>query len=337
MAQKASQLNNPNNIDDQDPVAITAGAARDTHIEKYSEDYAPTETERRELAENTGEPPPETEHLKAQIEETRSQMGDTIDAIQERLSFSNISDQVSDRVNHAIETAKNTAYDATIGKAVTFMKNMGDGISDNTMVKTAKNNPFPLALIGIGTGLLAYNMMKPRQHRSFDGRREWSADKTYPEPVRNEPSMLKSTQDKLGNVADSVSNAASTAYATASDTVNSAYDSVSSKMSDAYSSAGDMAHRAYDKAGELGHYTQQQYEHYMDENPLAVGAIALAVGAAIGLAIPSTRYENEMMGETRDRLMEQAQTTANEYIDKAKNVAQEAGQKIDDEVKSLTQ
>ena len=323
MAQKASQLNNPNNIDDQDPIAITAGAARDTYVEKYSENYAPTETERRELAENTGEPPPKTEHLKAQIEETRSQMGDTIDAIQERLSFSNISDQVSERVNHAIETAKDTVYDATIGKAVTFMKNMGDGISDNTMVKTAKNNPFPLALIGIGAGLLAYNAMKPRQHRSFDGRREWSPRDTYPEPVMAK-SMMTTAQDKLSSASETVSTAA-----------GNAYDTVSNKMADAYSSAGDLAHRAYDKAGEVGQYTQQQYDHYMNENPLAVGALALAVGAAIGLAIPSTHYEDELMGETRDNMLEKAQSTANQYIDKAKNVAQEAGQKIDNEVRSL--
>jgi len=326
MAQKASQLNDTNDIDIQDPIAITAGAARDTYVEKYSEDYAPTRSERRELAENIGEPPPETEHLKAQIEETRNQMGDTIDAIQERLSFSNISDQVSDRVTHAIETAKNTAYDATIGKAVTFMKNMGDGISDNTMVKTAKNNPVPLALIGIGTGLLAYNMMKPRQHRSFDGRREWNPEETYPEPVSSEPSILKSTQDKLSEAADTVTNAASTAY-----------DNVSNTMTNAYSSAGDVAHKAYDKAGEFGQYTQQQYEHLMDENPLAVGAIALAIGAAIGLAIPSTSYEDKLMGETRDRVLERVQSTANQYIDKAKNVAQEAGQKIDNEVRSLAE
>ena len=303
MAQKASQLNNPNNIDDQDPIAITAGAARDTYVEKYSENYAPTETERRELAENTGEPPPKTEHLKAQIEETRSQMGDTIDAIQERLSFSNISDQVSERVNHAIETAKDTVYDATIGKAVTFMKNMGDGISDNTMVKTAKNNPFPLALIGIGAGLLAYNAMKPRQHRSFDGRREWSPRDTYPEPVMAK-SMMTTAQDKLSSASETVSTAA-----------GNAYDTVSNKMADAYSSAGDLAHRAYDKAGEVGQYTQQQYDHYMNENPLAVGALALAVGAAIGLAIPSTHYEDELMGETRDNMLEKAQSTANQYID----------------------
>jgi ElaB/YqjD/DUF883 family membrane-anchored ribosome-binding protein len=272
--------------------------------------------------------------LKAQIEETRSQMGDTIDAIQERLSFSNISDQVSERVNHAIETAKDTVYDATIGKAVTFMKNMGDGISDNTMVRTAKNNPFPLALIGIGAGLLAYNAMKPRQHRSFDGRREWSSRDTYPEPVMGK-SMMTTAQDKLSSASESVSTAAGNAYDTMTNAANSAYDTVSNKMADAYSSAGDFAHKAYDKAGEVGQYTQQQYDHYMNENPLAVGALALAVGAAIGLAIPSTHYEDELMGETRDNVLEKAQSTANQYIDKAKHVAQEAGEKIDNEVRSL--
>jgi len=284
----------------------------------------PSESERRELATNTGEHPPETEHIKAQIEETRHQMGGTIDAIQEKLSFSNLSEQVSERVSNAIETAKETVYDATIGKAVSFMKNMGDGISDNTMVKTARDNPFPLALIGIGAGLLAYNAMKPRQHSSFDGRREWSPEEIYPQPVNEERSMLTSAQEKLNNVTDTVSN-----------TAGMAYDNVTNKVATAYSSAEDMAHKAYDKAGELGYYTQEQYQRYMAENPLAVGAIALAVGAAIGLAIPSTRYEGELMGDTRDQLLHKAQETASEYIDKAKQVASDAGRKIDDQVKTL--
>jgi Protein of unknown function (DUF3618). len=324
MAQKASELNKINNIDNQDPIAITAGAARETYVEKYPEDYAPSEAERNELASNTGERPPETEHIKAQIEETRHQMGGTIDAIQERLSFSNISDQVSEHVSNAIETAKDTVYEATIGKAVSFMKNMGDGISENSMVKTAKHNPFPIALIGIGAGLLAYNIMKPRQHQSFDGRREWSPDRTYPQPVEDNKSMLTSAQEKLSGVTDTVSSAAGTAY-----------DNVTNTVTNAYSTAGDAAQKAYDKAGELGHYTQDQYEHYMAENPLAVGAIALAVGAAVGLAIPSTRYEGELMGDTRDQLLQKAQETATTYIDKAKQVASEAGHKIDNEVKTL--
>jgi ElaB/YqjD/DUF883 family membrane-anchored ribosome-binding protein len=321
MVKKTSELNN---IDNQDPIAIAAGAGQDRYTNRRSNDYMPSEYERRELATNTGEHPPETEHIKAQIEETRHQMGGTIDAIQEKLSFSNISEQVSERVSSALETAKETVYDATVGKAVSFMKNMGDGISDNTIVKTARDNPLPLALIGIGAGLLAYNAMKPRQHTSFDGRREWSPEETYPQPVGENKSILTSAQEKLSNVTDTVSNTAGVAY-----------DNITNKVTTAYSSAEDMAHKAYDKAGELGHYTQEQYTRYMAENPLAVGAIALAVGAAIGLAIPSTRYEGELMGDTRDELLRKAQETASEYIDKAKQVATETGRKIDDQVKTL--
>src|SRR5438552_2273887 len=114
--------------------------------------------------------PEETEHIKAQIEQTRSQMGETIDRIQERLSFSNISDQVSETVNNAIETAKDTAYDATIGKAVNFMKNVGDEVSHTGAFRMVKKNPLPIALIGLGAGLLAYQSFNGKSSYRGNGR-----------------------------------------------------------------------------------------------------------------------------------------------------------------------
>jgi hypothetical protein len=201
-------------------------------------------------------------------------------------------------------------------------------------MKTARDNPFPLALIGLGAGLLAYNMYKPRQHRSFDGRREWSAEGTYPEPVRGK-GFYESAQDRVGGMTDTVTDAAGQAYDSTRNAVNSAYEGVSNAVGTAYSSAGDVAHKAYDRAGEFGHYAQDRYEHYIDENPLAVGAVALAVGAAIGFAIPSTRYEGELMGDARQDLMNRAQQTAAGFVDKAKQVASEAGNTISDEVNQL--
>src|SRR4051812_19328735 len=79
----------------------------------------------------------ETENIKGQIEETRSQMGETLDAIQEKLSFSNISEQVSEHVHNAVETGKEAVYDATIGKAAGFMKNVTNNISSSSIVRTA--------------------------------------------------------------------------------------------------------------------------------------------------------------------------------------------------------
>src|SRR5215204_3076291 len=74
----------------------------------------------------------DTEQIRYEIEETRSSMGETIDAIQERLSISNISEQVSEQVSNAIETAKDSAYDATIGKVANFMKQTRSSITSSS-------------------------------------------------------------------------------------------------------------------------------------------------------------------------------------------------------------
>ena len=52
----------------------------------------------------------------------------------------------------------------------------------------------------------------------------------------------------------------------------------------------------------------------MRDNPLVVGAIAVAVGAAIGLALPSTEKEDELLGEAKDRLLEGAKSVAGEAL-----------------------
>jgi uncharacterized protein YjbJ (UPF0337 family) len=73
--------------------------------------------------------------------------------------------------------------------------------------------------------------------------------------------------------------------------------------------------RAQETAGHLTDQAQQQvrrvedgFQTAMKERPLAVGAVALAVGAAVGLMIPPTRKENEILGEAREKLADRAQS-----------------------------
>ena len=61
----------------------------------------------------------------------------------------------------------------------------------------------------------------------------------------------------------------------------------------------------------------------MEERPLAIGAAALALGVVAGLMAPSTRKEDELMGETRDRLMERAKEVGEEALEKGKQVAKD--------------
>jgi hypothetical protein len=53
------------------------------------------------------------------------------------------------------------------------------------------------------------------------------------------------------------------------------------------------------------------------------------------MAIPSTRYEGEIMGETRERLMKKAQSTATQLLDKTKHAVNEASRTVSDQARSI--
>jgi ElaB/YqjD/DUF883 family membrane-anchored ribosome-binding protein len=342
MAEKPSELSLTN---EPDAVSTAAGAEQDTFLEARADDYPATDSEAVEMAANTGDAPEETEHLKAQIEETRSQMGETIDAIQEKLSFQNISEQVkeqvSEHINSALETAKDSVYDATIGnlgKAGKFMQNVGKELSNTEAGKFARKNPFPLVLIGLGVGLLAYEGFGRKSRRSY-GYSEFDDEAGKLHGAGSATmNTLKSATGKIGDTAsnayETVSETTGQALESVKGAASSAYGSVTDAASKAYSSVNDYAHTAYEKAGEYGHQAREKYDYYIEENPLAVGAVALAVGAAVGLALPVTRYESELMGEYSQQVLDKAQTAAGGLVDRVKEVASEAQKTLGDEVKT---
>ena len=66
--------------------------------------------------------------------------------------------------------------------------------------------------------------------------------------------------------------------------------------------------------------------HFRDQ-PLIGGALAFALGAAIGAALPNTRREDEMMGEMSDDMREQIAAKASDVRDKAEEVASDVYEK----------
>lgn len=264
--------------------------------------------------EMKGDTSGETEKIKAQIEETRAELGETIDAIQEKLSFANISGQVSEQVNHAVETAKEAVYDATIGKAVNIMKNLGNEISAKSVGNTIRKNPLPFILIGAGAGLLAYNA--------------YSGDRSGRSRSRN----FSDRPDR--QIGDGRETTASGRLSAVTGAVSGVKGSVSTVAGSAYEKVTGAVDQVYNKAGEYGTTAKEQYDHYLEENPLAVGAVALALGAAVGLAIPATRYEGQLMGQARQDLFEKAQETASSFLHETKQSVGEAGKAFSEKVGS---
>ena len=60
------------------------------------------------------------------------------------------------------------------------------------------------------------------------------------------------------------------------------------------------------------------------ENPLGLAIGAVAVGFVAGLLIPSTRVEDEKLGEASDTVIEKAKETGQEALEHGKQVAQDA-------------
>ncbi len=256
-------------------------------------------------AKNADETTNETEQIRERIAETRQEMGETINALEEKLSFQNISEQVTEQITEKAaeiyETAKDGVYDATIGKAGEIMKNVGREINKSGILDKATGNPLPLFLITLGAGLLFFGSNQKNNRTTANGgkngRRSVSGG-------ANDSSIIETTQSKIGGAANSV------------------YDSV-----------GDAADAATKKLGNLGSRARRQYNYQINANPLMIGAVALAAGAMVGLAIPSTEYEDELMGETRQNLVSKAQNAAQETVEKVKQVAGSAAASVSENVR----
>ena len=85
------------------------------------------------------------------------------------------------------------------------------------------------------------------------------------------------------------------------------------KAMDAWNASGRYASQGRDRAADM-----------FEEHPLVAGALALAVGAAIGAALPRSRTEDAYLGEHSDALFDEAERIYAEERDKLGKVAQAA-------------
>ncbi len=348
MAEKSSELEKLNKTD-----ALSTDVTNDdVYLEKRADDDSLTDAE-----PISDESTDDADEIREQIVETRRGMSETIDAIQEKLSFSNISEQVKDQVSEQFGSVVESVKDATIQKAEDVMQVINKGMNNiaaSDAFKVAKQNPWILSLIGIGVGALLVNNLtsgkkKKRSSYRYDNEQNFNDDdevrftdnsKRELKSSETEPSTVQTTRNKVGDAAssayESVSGAASSAFEAVSGAAGTTYETVGSAAGKSYEGVSKAAGFAYDKAGDLGGQVKINYDYYIEENPLAVGAVALALGAAVGFAIPLTKTENEYLGEYRDNVLEKAQATAQDAIGTVKQMAGEAQKAIVSEVKSQT-
>lgn len=314
--------------------------------------------------------------IRDDIGDTRAQLSLTLNELEERLNPQRLKDQVKDTVQETTqrvsEQAKSTVHDATIGKAEQVVNNVESSAKDagGTLLDTIKENPIPVALVGVGLGWLIMKTRETAQKEGKSGRgQHWSqrvsgsdygyapyngtGNYDYGNSSNGSSNRISGAmhdvqgraQDTMHNVQGRAQDTMHNVQGQAQDTMHSVQgraqeavgtlqdraSQVQGRASDAISSVQDRASQMTDQvqgtAQQFGSQAQRAeswLERNMTENPLAVGAIAAAVGIAAGLMLPETPPENRFMGPTRDRLVEQAATKAEDAIDKAAGATQKA-------------
>jgi ElaB/YqjD/DUF883 family membrane-anchored ribosome-binding protein len=258
----------------------------------------------------------ETDKIEADINRSRHALNDTIEQLGGKLSPGQI-------VDEALGLAQ--------GQVGAFTANLGRQVRDN---------PVPLLLIGAGIGMLMMNARKDHQ-----------AEQISDEDWRNEHHFRKvehvrANSPRIDNETDEAySHRLHEAHASALDLKQHAGEavdafkarvtrtiegmerramSVRDSMQSGMSKAGTYASEQARNVGAMAANAKDQAGAFYDGNPLAAGAIGLAVGALLGSLAPLSNIERDSLHGVADK----AARTAADLAERGADAVQKAAGNI---------
>lgn len=296
---------------------------------------------------------PSSTQIRSEIERTRADMDETFDALERKMTPGQILGEAWHLTRGGTSAGASKLWQvarehplpsAVIGLGLGWLLVESSRGEERPSYGTSYNPNYNRARGGAGRS----NWAGSGRSSLYESSAGYGA---YPESynANYQESYDASEGGSVSSAAGSVKHAASSAGHKVADVASSAghkvADAASSaghKMSDMADSvrehASDLTHGARDKATALGYSTRYQarraqtgFWQMMEENPLAVGIATLTLGVLAGLSLPATRKENELMGETRDKVVDRIEEAGREALEKGKHVAETAVETIKDE------
>jgi vacuolar-type H+-ATPase subunit H len=244
-----------------------------------------------------------SDDIRADIDRTRAEMDSTFDALDQKLTPGQL-----------------------LAEAWRYTKG-GSSVGAGKLWSLAREHPLPATMIGVGLGWLLVERTRSKDsvESRFAGYNNLDVD--YRSSYFDEDlekgrlaSAASAVKDAAGNAVDTVKDAA----ATAREKVHDLTDTVKDRASELSETAHEKATQLRKQAKSQTRKAKTGFWQMMEENPLAVGAAVLTLGAIAGFSLPSTDKEDELLGETRDHLLDKAKETGQEVLEKGKHVAESA-------------
>lgn len=280
-----------------------------------------------------------TAELEREAEAARRRVAYTAETLRHKMSLGQMVDEAADYLRHS---------DGTV--ALHNLKNQ------------MRDNPLPLALVGAGLAwfFLGGGPSTDRLRQASEGYRSrdgddryvpdlWAGPSTRDDPLDWESALepmsggdgrsngngagmrdaARAAASKVSGAASAVSDAAGSAYGAASDAASSAGEAAAMARRRA-ARAGSMA---VDRTTRAGQQVRHRFSDMLDRDPLILGVLGIAAGAAIAAMLPRTRYEDETVGPYRDQLRDEAEQAVSKGMEEAKAVAAETYEAAKDEAR----
>lgn len=285
------------------------------------------------------------EELRRDIERTRAEMSGTIDAIREKLDpevlkaqakekLADAKDKVTNEVQGRVREAKHAVREATVGRMEDMVDRTKHGVRDagGNVVDRIRENPIPAAMVGVGLAWLFFGgrkeerrELRPRHAYDYEDEYGYEGGGAYGVQAEHgadahEADWKDEAKGRAREVRERAEGAVERVKGAASHTLERTQERARDASRRARHGASDLQHRARHQAQRI----ESGFERTFRDNPIAIGAAALAVGTVVGLSLPHTEREDETLGAARDKLVDRAQDLAHEGIEKAKSKAHEA-------------
>lgn len=211
--------------------------------------------------------------LEREGEEIRASLDRTLDEIQHRLSPAELMDR-------SMEFVRENGMD--------LLREAGE---------TVRRNPVPVLLTAAGLVWLTTSIASSRSNGGSSGR-SYGGRSGEEHDLSDYRSQARSSYSR-DDYDDNWDSSAHGRVRNAAQRVKSQVRGMKSQVTDRVSSS---MHAMQNRTSQAS----SNFTNLVREQPVALGALALAAGALLGAALPMTRYENQLVGPVHDRTMARA-------------------------------
>jgi ElaB/YqjD/DUF883 family membrane-anchored ribosome-binding protein len=253
--------------------------------------------------------------LEREIDQTRANMDRTLGALERKLSPGQLLDQ-------AMEFARENGGE--------FANNLG---------RSVKENPVPALLTAVGIAWIVASSNRPKASIA-DAYEDRYARDDFNTVEFDETGYEDDADDEKEGLTEKAQRLKASAEGTlteAGQRVKSAAERARQKLTGTKQTVTSGLRRTSGTAQFQTQRVREGFNSLLTEQPLLLGALGIAVGAAIGAALPTTEQEDRLFGSARDKALSEVKQRGSESYqqvrEKVNAVGEEAKQSISNAVR----